>query len=296
MDADYVNNIKDVCGIIHIRSYKEFCTTGVAYETRLGSYNCPNRTLSSYFEGRCPKTGDSIAARGFWGDIINSPYYAFGIETHPKDSARLFKRSQDQYRHSQFDLTEFNLRAYLHALAYEQEYHLPSEKPSEHEFPFSSPMDDVRLAIEEEDEAKGALLKGFKDVKISLICGDLVDTIRKPKYRNKFHRGFVGSLASLSLIGSDEKRREHFKEAFAEDACISFETLLHQAHFDSKVKLAFRETLVGSAKNVGWSLLGEKRKVAPKLDHDMSEMNAKKAEQNAPAFLHFTTTPSENDE
>lgn len=39
----------------------------------------PNRTLSSYIPGKKKKTGTSIMVRGFWGDIINSPYFAFGV-------------------------------------------------------------------------------------------------------------------------------------------------------------------------------------------------------------------------
>lgn len=39
-----------------------------------------------------------MLVRGFWADIINSPYWGFGIDTHPKDKARLFKISSQQYK------------------------------------------------------------------------------------------------------------------------------------------------------------------------------------------------------
>jgi dynein assembly factor 3 len=54
--------------------------TGIAFETRLSTGMTPNRTLSSFIPGKKKKSGDSILVRGFWGDIINSPYVTFGME------------------------------------------------------------------------------------------------------------------------------------------------------------------------------------------------------------------------
>ena len=64
---------------ITTREYKDWRMTGVAFETRLTTGMTPNRTLSAYIPGKKKKTGDSILVRGFWGDIINSPYFPFGI-------------------------------------------------------------------------------------------------------------------------------------------------------------------------------------------------------------------------
>lgn len=66
---------------------------GIAFETRLTSNTIPNRTLSSYIPGKKRKTGDSIMVRGFWGDIINSPYITFGTEVEDaEDREKFFKQ------------------------------------------------------------------------------------------------------------------------------------------------------------------------------------------------------------
>jgi hypothetical protein len=171
MDQDYQWCIKPTTPIVHWQHYKEFCHSGVAFESRLGEYNVPNRTLASYMEvrrrriyaipagnmhsalhemhhdvgihsiqflqcdvqwnsdtlnpkpdsrsyghhfflahvksrelnsassisqGTSKETGEPILVRGFWADVINSPYFAFGVETHSKDRPRLFKVASGQ--------------------------------------------------------------------------------------------------------------------------------------------------------------------------------------------------------
>jgi hypothetical protein len=49
--------------------------------------------LSSFIPGKKKKTGDSILIRGFWGDIINSPFVGFGFEVRdPKDREKFFRK------------------------------------------------------------------------------------------------------------------------------------------------------------------------------------------------------------
>lgn len=36
----------------------------------------------------CEQRGSKVAVRGYWGDIISSPYLAFGIETDDKSLLR----------------------------------------------------------------------------------------------------------------------------------------------------------------------------------------------------------------
>ncbi|KAF4745061.1 motile cilium assembly, partial [Perkinsus olseni] len=48
LDWDYHNGIKPVAPAVHWQEYKSFGLTGVCYETRLGTYDEPNRTMASY--------------------------------------------------------------------------------------------------------------------------------------------------------------------------------------------------------------------------------------------------------
>lgn len=225
MDMNYTTYIRNSAGIISWFHYKEFCHTGVAFESRLASYNFPNRTLASYTEAVERKSGSLVQARGFWGDILNSPYHAFGTATDPQDRARLFVSSSQQYRHSECDIAEFNVTAFIHEMETGQAFHLPPERPEEHVFPYASPLEELQqksCKVEEVQEdaaaeksepkaggrrAKGragvewpALASGFEGVEIVLLSGDLKETLRKSKYRGLFHRAYVGSMAVLPLF------------------------------------------------------------------------------------------------
>lgn len=51
---------------------------GVAFSLREADYDVPNRTLGSKSEGRVG--GRTVTKIGYWGDIVCSPFLAFGLE------------------------------------------------------------------------------------------------------------------------------------------------------------------------------------------------------------------------
>merc|ERR1711974_411154 len=97
-----------------------------------------------------------------------------------------FKICSEQYRHNSIEVTEFNLRSYIEELTSLRPFHLPQEAPEEHQYPYASPLDRLHDIIQEEED-EGALLKGFKNVTIHVLTGDLCDTLKKPKYHRRFH-------------------------------------------------------------------------------------------------------------
>ena len=73
--------------------YRDWRLTGIAFETRLTTNTIPNRTMSSFIPGKKKKSGDSIMIRGFWGDIINSPFANFGFEVlNEADKEKFFRK------------------------------------------------------------------------------------------------------------------------------------------------------------------------------------------------------------
>mmetsp|Transcript_10524 Transcript_10524/g.20225 ORF Transcript_10524/g.20225 Transcript_10524/m.20225 type:complete len:289 (-) Transcript_10524:11-877(-) len=82
IDWDYQWHVKLLGPQIHFIHFKEWRNTGVAFEVRLARYTVANRTLSGYQEGRKKTTRDSCLVRGYWGDIVMSPYWAFGIDVY----------------------------------------------------------------------------------------------------------------------------------------------------------------------------------------------------------------------
>ncbi|XP_071818838.1 dynein axonemal assembly factor 3-like isoform X2 [Apostichopus japonicus] len=120
-DWDYNMKLIERGGdVIHKIEYSRWRNSGVAFEMREGSYIVPNKTLAS---GLIFKTGgDRVAKRGYWGDIIGSPYLAFGIESENKD---LFKKSNGVYTKTATDVSEFNVLSCLHELIRHDTYKAP---------------------------------------------------------------------------------------------------------------------------------------------------------------------------
>eukprot|EP00927_Polykrikos_kofoidii_P036185 TRINITY_DN30574_c0_g1_i1.p1 TRINITY_DN30574_c0_g1~~TRINITY_DN30574_c0_g1_i1.p1 ORF type:complete len:636 (-),score=121.13 TRINITY_DN30574_c0_g1_i1:64-1971(-) len=355
MDWDYQTHIKDRAGIINWFHYKEFCFTGVALETRLASYSTPNRTVASYTEGMDRTKGTTVQVRGFWGDIINSPYHAFSTTAHPDDRPRLFKISGSQYRHTETDIAEFNVTAFLSEMETGRPYRLPPETPEEHRFPYASPVERLlgveANGIEEVAETpppapggdgqhaggrasrrRGAQRKkredwpslspGFEGIEVVLLAGPLLDLLKKPKYTGFFHRAFVGAMATGPVfedfgvqaggIGTAEfqavtkgkiraaprlqapglfgkmQDKSVIAGAMASGACMVFETLKYQAHFEGLARLGFRHKIAQAGHLAGWRLLDERHAV-PRLENDMKEKRANELEKDATDFLRFVT-------
>ncbi|KAM6223557.1 dynein axonemal assembly factor 3 [Rhynchocyon petersi] len=91
--------------VIHIREFRRWRDTGVAFELRdSSSYHLPNRTLAS---GRLlSHRGERVAARGYWGDIATGPFVAFGIEA---DNQSLLRTSNGRPVKTASEITQHNV-------------------------------------------------------------------------------------------------------------------------------------------------------------------------------------------
>lgn len=82
-DWDYHQSLKSKASIIHIKQFKEWRLSGIAFELGDQVYCEPNRTLMSFAEGvikRGKEKGSKTEVLGFWGDIVGGPYYSFGVD------------------------------------------------------------------------------------------------------------------------------------------------------------------------------------------------------------------------
>ena len=106
---------------IHFRHFSQWRTNGVGYPIREATYPAPNRTLVSYARGTTKEykdrdmtdKGRTIESRGYWGDILNSPYACFGVEA---EDARLFKVSNRQHVKNAVEVSDYNVAANLFEL------------------------------------------------------------------------------------------------------------------------------------------------------------------------------------
>ncbi|CAD8212744.1 unnamed protein product [Paramecium pentaurelia] len=125
IDWDYQMNLKDFAPIIHFIHYREWRQSGVAFESRYASYPTPNRTLAGYLPGKHKQTKDSLLVRGYWGDIVVSPYISFGIYTSVQpENEQLFKvRNTQQVSHA-VTVSEFNIQHMIQKFDNGTDYHI----------------------------------------------------------------------------------------------------------------------------------------------------------------------------
>lgn len=57
--------------------------------------------------------GRSVAAYGFWGDVLNPPYHAFGTVS---DAPALLQQVNKQFSHTSVDAAEHNVLVSCHSV------------------------------------------------------------------------------------------------------------------------------------------------------------------------------------
>ncbi|KAA0155403.1 hypothetical protein FNF29_01778 [Cafeteria roenbergensis] len=84
IDWDFQEHVRPVAGLIHPLLFRAWRKTGLAFEFGDETYTQPNRTMASYALGR--ERGLSKLVRGYWGDVVASPYWATGtcVEVPPE--------------------------------------------------------------------------------------------------------------------------------------------------------------------------------------------------------------------
>ncbi|KAL5961714.1 Dynein assembly factor 3 axonemal [Taenia solium] len=104
---------------IDSREYSRWRSTGVAFTPRQASYLSPNRSLASprYFShSKCSGDLGGTTLLGYWGDIVCSPFLAFGTFTdRSPELAKTLPGGRIIYGASV--LSELNLRCLLWELA-----------------------------------------------------------------------------------------------------------------------------------------------------------------------------------
>lgn len=127
IDWDYQMVVRPSAGNIHSQEFRRWRTAGLAFEFGDETYTLPNRSMVSFVEGR--ERGLSTLRRGFWGDVVLSPYHTIGtsaslpseeeVGAEPaKHCRQLFDimsrhTGSEQFRHSATQLAVFNVLAFL---------------------------------------------------------------------------------------------------------------------------------------------------------------------------------------
>ena len=124
MEWDYFARVKDVAGIIHIKQWREWRMSGIAYEFGDTTYDCSNRTMLTTAQGTIKQgrnRGASKDVKGYWLDILNGPFVSHGVEIDSSSAEHsnafvqgLFEvvnkgTGAEQYRHHTVEVAMYNL-------------------------------------------------------------------------------------------------------------------------------------------------------------------------------------------
>jgi dynein assembly factor 3 len=131
IDWDYSFSLKTFAKNIHKYEYTHWRMLGNAFDVRLASSKTANRTYGSYIEGKNKKSRDSILVRGFWGDILNSPYIPLGIEIDTEESKLFFKELNMQRVYQASDVSEYHVMSWIYKLSTNERYNYKFERLSQ---------------------------------------------------------------------------------------------------------------------------------------------------------------------
>lgn len=119
VDWDYNMRVDAAgAGVIHFKHFAQFRLTGVAYPVREATFPKTNPSLLGLAFGKTKEfkdrdladRGRSVESRGFWGDVLNSPYHCFGTDAEDK---KLFRVANRQRVHNAVEVSEHNVAACL---------------------------------------------------------------------------------------------------------------------------------------------------------------------------------------
>ncbi|KAL9978714.1 hypothetical protein ACROYT_G016264 [Oculina patagonica] len=228
-DWDYNMKLSKKASIINSHEYKSWREQGLAFELRSDStYEVSNRTLASGIIIK--KEGERIARRGYWGDIINSPYLAFGIESEEES---LFRTSNGQHVKTATNVSEYNVTALMHEIMAGEKYVQPKidEKKEKKE---KATLQKVKEEDEEEEAEEIESTKrkeAVKDttqqtqgymkcpgIRVSFLPLNCVPDLSKKSKYNKLFDVIYFSNSMVHLLTPE------VKEIFADEALIITET------------------------------------------------------------------------
>jgi dynein assembly factor 3, axonemal len=172
-DWDYYECLKKRGSIIHIKQFKQWREKGIAFEFGDQEYTEANKTLMTYTEGLIKRGKDHGLKKevmGYWGDIVCSPYYAFGIdsETPNKFADGLFEiynknTGTEQHRHHAVEVALYNLFSYMWELESNNTYIMKREHDVYSGLGQEEVVDNEKLLDADDSQEKAAAIETTKN-------------------------------------------------------------------------------------------------------------------------------------
>jgi len=168
--------------LVHLKQYKRWRETGVAFEFGDCTYDAPNRTLElrrRFIEKQGVNRGLRREVKGFWGDMSVGPYCGLGIDVRDRQqNAGLFEihdrgHATERRRHNATEIAMFNLLADLYATEKGEQYVL--DRKNDVFSGLGSYLRKDRDALEQAE----TIVESLDGITIIPLCGNLEKELHK---------------------------------------------------------------------------------------------------------------------
>ncbi|XP_072229937.1 dynein axonemal assembly factor 3-like [Leuresthes tenuis] len=220
------------CGVINKHQYVRWREQGLAFEMREGVYQITNPTLLSprVFSQR----GDKMAIRGYWGDIVSSPYLSFGIES---DDKSLLKTQNGQHIKTAQDISFANLQGLFESLSSRRRCLTPSKSDTEAE-EASASADQSSITISD--------LMHLNGVSVTFLPMDSLEKLPEKQKYSHFFNAFFFSVSCVHQLGP------MIRQIAAPDAVLVLELAKYILDLSKEQEAGFAEKVASMALEAGF--------------------------------------------
>ena len=199
--------------------------------------------------------GASVLRRGYWGDVVVSPYLAYGIESEEQS---FFKKSNNKFTQSSQEVSEYNVLSILHEIATGTKY-VPANPVEKDDKQQTATLTEITEEDEEEDEniqptapssEANPLQKEYtaipvENVKISFLpLASAAELHKKSKYQRLFNIAYF-SNSMVHHLNKD------ISSTFANGAGVILETAKFMLDLTPEQTEMFSNKVISMAKSVG---------------------------------------------
>uniref|UniRef100_W5KXR8 Dynein axonemal assembly factor 3 n=1 Tax=Astyanax mexicanus TaxID=7994 RepID=W5KXR8_ASTMX len=241
------------CEVINRQQYIKWRERGVAFEMREGLYQTTNQSLIStrVFNHR----GDRMAVRGYWGDVVSSPYLSFGIETENKD---LLKTQNKHYVKTAQDISIVNVQMLFESLSARGGHRGDSQNGSNSHAtetqpqPGASTNDETEQHPQNQNSAENQTTK--KETQLMSLGGVSVsflspDSLSKLPVKSRYSHLFNVIYCSASMV---HQLDSSLKGIAAPDALLIVELAKYLLDLSKEQEAAFAVKVEQIAKEAGF--------------------------------------------
>ncbi|XP_023266982.1 dynein assembly factor 3, axonemal [Seriola lalandi dorsalis] len=220
------------CGVINKQQYVQWRERGLAFEMREGAYQITNASLLSLrvFSQR----GNKVAVRGYWGDIVSSPYLSFGIET---DDKSLLKKQNGQHIKTAQDISFANVQALFQSLSSRRGCTSTSEPDTEGEEPLSQ-TDQKSVTIND--------LMHLNGISVTFLPLDSLYKLPEKQKYSQFFNTIYFSTSCVHQLGPT------MRQIAAPDAVVVMELAKYILDLNKEQEAGFAKKVVSIALEAGF--------------------------------------------